>query len=377
MHKIPFCVLNVNNDEQDIIAETLKAGEDVCRVFLLEEKFAEFIDVPYAISTFDGSSAMHLALAVIGIKRADKVICSVNCHPFIPESIRHFDAEPLLVDIDENSYHLSYKQCEQILQERGPKKIKAIIISHIAGTAARIEEFYELKYRYGISIIEDATMALGLKHKGQKIGSLEADATVFSFAFERPNALANGGIITTKNECFAHQAKLLKHHMITREEYAKNRLSYMYDVIDIGYRYDTTQINAAFCLAQLQKTDSMSVRRKEIAALYTKKLEGIPYITPPPSNPNSIYSAYIIRVEKNRDTVARELSRAGISTDLHFIPIHLLSYYKNKYNFKVNQFPNALNNYQKILSLPIYSKMRDEDILYICEQLHTINQNWM
>lgn len=375
--QIPFCVLNISDDEMQAVLEALKNGEEICRyVEQLEDRFAEFIDVPYSIATLDGTSALHLALAALGVRRGDRVICSVNCHPFVPEVIRHFDAIPLLVDIDPDSYNLQSEQCEELLSEQGSRKIKAIIVSHIAGNAADLEAFYDLKYRYGISIIEDATMALGLHYQGRRIGSLESDATIFSFAFERPAALANGGMIVTKNQPFAHKMRLLRHHAITREEYAKNRPSYMYDIIDRGYRYDTTQLNAAFCLAQLRKIDSMSQRRQEIAALYTKQLNGIAHITPPPSNPQSIYSAYIVRVAKNRDSMARELSNAGIATDLHFIPIHLLRYYKNKYSFKVNQFSNALNNYQKILSLPIYSCLTDDEVLYVCEKIREINHKW-
>ncbi|MDE7316253.1 MAG: DegT/DnrJ/EryC1/StrS aminotransferase family protein [Helicobacter sp.] len=374
--QIPFCVLNISDDEMQAVLEALKRGEEVCRyVERLEDAFAEFIDTSYSIATADGTSALHLALAALGVRRGDRVICSVNCHPFVPEVIRHFDSIPLLVDIHPDDYNLQSTHCEELLREQGARKIKAIIVSHIAGNAADLEAFYDLKYRYGVPIIDDATMALGLHYHGRRIGSLESDATIFSFAFERPGALANGGMIVTKNQSFAHKMRLLRHHAITREEYVKNRPSYMYDIIDRGYRYDTTQLNAAFCLAQLRKIDSMTRRRQEIAALYTKQLEGIAHITTP-SNPQSIYSAYIVRVAKNRDNMARELSAAGIATDLHFVPIHLLSYYKNKYSFKVSQFSNALNNYQRILSLPIYSCLRDDEVLYVCEQIRKINQKW-
>lgn len=376
-YQIPFCVLNVNDDEIQAVIDSIKTGEECCRIIVLEEMFADFIGVPYAIATADSSSAMHLALASLGLRRGDKVICSVNCHPFVPEGIRHFDAIPILVDIDPETFNLKSNLCKEILIKQTDRKIKAIIVSHIAGNAATLDDFYELKQHYRIKIIEDATMALGLHYKEQRIGSLEADATIFSFAFERSGALANGGMIVTKSQHFANKARLLRHHGIAREEYAKNRPSYMYDVVDIGYRYDNTQINAAFCIAQLRKVDYMSARRQAIARLYTEQLEGIPYISPPNSDPQSIYSAYIIRVDKNRDTMARELSKAGVATDLHFIPIHLLTYYKNKYNFKISQFPNALHNYQKILSLPIYSGLKDEEVLYICEQIRDINQKWM
>jgi dTDP-4-amino-4,6-dideoxygalactose transaminase len=137
-------------------------------------------------------------------------------------------------------------------------------------------------------------------------------------------------------------------------------------------KYDLSQLDAAFCIAQLDKNESFINRRKEIAKIYDKELANVRHVSIPVKKRDHIYSRYIIKIDKNRDSFARELSAKNIHTGLNYIPIHLLSYYKNKYSLRVNDFPTALTNYQQILSLPIYSSLSDEEVMYICEQVRNI-----
>lgn len=372
MRTVPFFMPEIGEAESQEILSALSGKE--CKVALLEERFKQYVGAKHAISTADGTSAMHLCLCAIDLKRGDKVICSVNCHPFVPEVIRHFDAEPIFVDVSESDFNLLPEKCEEILEKNDSKKLRGIIVSHVGGRLADVESFYKLGKKYGIKIIEDATHAMGLEHGGKKVGALGADATIFSFMPDRFQCVANGGMIVTNDNELAKQATLLRYHAITRPEEASEHPEYIYDVVDIGNKYDLTQISAAFCLAQLKRLDKALARRREIAAIYDRELASLQHLSIPPRTRESSFFAYIVKIDKNRDGFAKELKERGIQTGLHFIPLHLLSYYKSKYALKVNHFPCALRNYQQVLSLPIHPSLSDEEVLYICEQIKIVDK---
>jgi dTDP-4-amino-4,6-dideoxygalactose transaminase len=236
-----------------------------------------------------------------------------------------------------------------------------------------LDKLYDLAKLYSIKVIEDASNAMGATYNGKKIGGLRADITTFRFSPQMKHAVASGGIITTNSAEIDERAKLLRNHAIINEGLdSYGNLGYVYDVIDIGLKYDMNELNAAYALAQLERKDSFIARRREIAKIYDKELKDCPHISTPIKKRDHIYSQYIIKIDKNRDSFARELKESGINTSLHFIPIHLLSYYKQKYHLKVNDFPKALSNYQQILSLPIYAELKDNDVYYICEQVRDI-----
>ena len=153
--------------------------------------------------------------------------------------------------------------------------------------------------------------------------------------------------------------KSLRHHGIVTP--ANAGVEYLHDVMDIGMDYTMSGVDAAFAVARLAKQSQVLERRKAIAAIYDKKLTGVPHITPPPAGGDNTYYAYIIKVDKNRDGFAKELAAKGIQVGLHYIPLHTMNYYRHKYGLKVNSFPKALNNYHQILSLPIYSRLTDAE----------------
>ena len=229
---------------------------------------------------------------------------------------------------------------------------------------------------YDIKIIEDATGALGGTYNGKKIGSLEADITVFRFNPQSNNSISSAGIMTTKDEELSKRARLLRNHAIVGEGWDKyGNLGYVYDVVDIGLKYDLNELNAAFAIGQLEKNEAFIERRLEIADIYNHELASCPHVKTPVKKRDHVYSQYIIKIDKNRDNFAKELKERGIYTSLHYIPMHLLSYYKQKYSLRVNDFPKALSNYQQILSLPIYSSLSDKDVHYICDQIKEIAKN--
>lgn len=369
--EIPFYRADIGGDERERLDEVLD-GELTTPIEDLESQFESYIGASYALATSHGTGALHLAMLAIDLKRGDKVLCSVNAFPAVPEVVRHFDAEPHFIDVDEATFNIDLDKLEAYLEDNMSKKLKAVIVSHIAGQPMNLERLYNIAKIYGVKIVEDASDALGATYKGEKVGSTGADITCFSFSPHLQKNVCNGGMLVTNDEDIMERAKLLRNHAMVRDE---EELDYIYNVTDIGNKYTMSPLDAAFIAVQLEKQDDAIERQKVIAARYNERLKGAAHITLPVAKEDHAYSHYVIKVDKNRDSFARELLEAGIETGLHYIPLHLLSYYKSKYALRVNDYPAALRSYQQVLSIPVYAAMTDKEVEYICDTILEITKH--
>ena len=376
---IPFFKSTI--DQKEIEAVTSVLNQEVfssSKVEELEKEIGDFVGATYTVATNNATNALHLALSAMELKRADKVLMSVNSFVNLPETVRHFDAEPIFIDIEQNGFNIDLNKLEAYLEENNSKKLRALMITFVAGGIPDLDRIYAIAKKYDIIVIEDATSALGALYKDEMVGSLQADMTIFSTNYSNSKtAISRGGFIVTNNEDLANRAKLLRTHAINSSFDEFGNIDYIYDVVDIGYKYDMTELEAAFNLAQFYKTNSFCERRQEIAAIYNEELADLKHISLPPFDEEHIFSQYIIKVTKNRDGFARALKEQGVSTGLHYIPLHLLTYYKKKYKLKITAFGNALTTYGQILSLPIYPSMSDEDVVYVCNNIKEIAKQWI
>ena len=367
--KIPFSKYESSREAHSNVSDALD-GEDVSQVAALESDFASYVGAEYALATSHGTSALHLAMLALDLKRGDKVVCSVNAYPNVPEVVRHFDAEPVFIDIDADSYNINLDKLETYLEANKSKKLKAVVITHLGGYSVDLDRVYEMGRVYGVKIVEDASDALGASYKGNKIGATGADIVCFNFSPHLKKNICNGGMLVTNDDEIMERARLLANHAIVRDEDA---LEYIYDVIDIGNDYSLSELNAAYIRANVMDQDANIKRQQEIAATYSKELDGVSHITIPTiESEDSSCSLYIIKIDKNRDSFAVELRDAGVGSGLHYIPLHLLTYYKSKYSLRVNDYPVALRSYQQVLSLPIYATMSDADVKFVVDKIKKI-----
>ncbi len=367
--KIPFSKFESSREAHSNVSDTLD-GEDVNQVEELEREFCEYVGSEYALATSHGTSALHLAMLALDLKRGDKIVCSVNAHPNVPEVVRHFDAEPVFIDIDADSYNINLDKLEAYLEENKSKKLKAVVITHLGGATVDLERVYKMAKLYNVKIVEDASDALGATYKEKKIGSTGADIVCFNFSSHLKKNICSGGMLVTDDEEMMQRARLLSNHAIVRDE---DSLEYIYDVVDIGNDYSMSELNAAYIRALIVEQDKTIARQQEIAQRYTKELTDVEHVIlqDTPNEENS-YSLFIIKIDKNRDSFAVELRDAGVGSGLHYIPLHLLSYYKSKYSLRVNDYPVALRSYQQVLSLPIYANMSDADVKFVIEKVKKI-----
>lgn len=375
MQSIPFFRSHISKEEKEFINKVLDDNSyDATSDF--ESDIIKYFGKKFALSTNNGTAAQHLVLCAMGIKRADKIICSVNSFPNVAEVIRHFDAEPIPVDINEDNFNINPEEFEKTLKKHNHKKLKAAFITHVAGVSADMDTIYNIANNYNIKIIDDASRAVGATYKDQKIGSIKKSyVSCFQINPQFEKVIATAGFFTTDDDELVEKAKLIRSHAIVSNKLSDGSLNYIYDVVDIGQRYDLNKICAAFSKAQFLKTGVFIERRRQIAKIYDTELANCPHITTPIKDKNHIYTHYIIKINRNRDFFAKKLKDLGVNVSLHYIPLHLLSYYKQKYNYKVNDFPIALKVYQQILSLPIFMDMSDEEVYFVCEKVKQVAKN--
>ncbi len=332
----------------------------------LEKKFATVCKNKYIVSVNNPSSAVHLAMCAIDLKRGDKVICAINTYVDIPESIRHFDSEPVFVDIEPKTYHINIEDLRKKVKENASKKLRAIVVNHFAGLKVNLEPILEIAKEYNLKIIEDFSNA-PLINKEQE---LQSDIAIYSLNFKLDNTL-KGAVLAFKNEKEYERAKLLREHGITKSK----ELDYLYDIKDIGCDYRLDQLSAYLLNGFFEDRIKLIKTKQEIAKLYLEELKDIEAISLPIESKEHLYTYFIIEVNKNRDHFAKELQKRGIEVSLQYIPLHFTSYYKNKYKLKVTTFPNALNAYQKVLSLPCHGKMTKRDAQYVIKQVKEVAKN--
>jgi len=372
--EIPFYIPPVGEEEKRYVDEVLSL-EGASKIEILEKRFQEYIGAKYALAVSSGTSALHLAMCALDLKRGDKVVCSVNSFPDLPEVVRHFDAEPIFVDCETDSYNIDLEKLDKALEKNKSKKLRAVIVNHMAGQTTDLERLYAIAASHNVKVIEDASDAMGGLYQGKKVGNTGADITTFSFAPHLNKSIVQGGMFVTSDETLYARAKLFRTHAIKNEKGGSyDEVDYLYDVIDIGWKYDMSELDAAFCLAQFEKLDGCIERRSVIAKRYFERLKGTPHVKLPQVHGDHIFRHFIVEIDKNRDHFARELKKEGIQIGLHYIPLHFMTYYKRKYEIRVFDFPVALGVYQRVMSLPIYSSLKDEEVDYICDVVTKVAQ---
>lgn len=355
----------IDENEFELTGQTLR-DDAVYMVSRLEDEISSYYGVKHAISTNNGTAAKHLALSAMDIKRGDKILCSVNSFVSVPEVVRYFDAEPIFVDVSPLDFNIDPHALEKAIKANHSKKLKAVIISHIAGQSAQMSELRAVAKKYEIKIINDS--ALGVRYNGKLIGSDDDFISCFQMQHQSRFSIASTGIILTNDDKIASRAKLLRSHAIEQNSFDElGNLDYIYDIKHIGQRYDLNSLCAAFSLAQFRKLDRFITEHKKVAAMYDKLLASVPHISCPKKLRDHIYTQYIIKIDKNRDGFAKKMIANGIKVGLHYIPLHLLSYYRKKYNYRITDFPSALGAYSQVLSLPIYPALKESEIEYICK----------
>ncbi|MHB0939788.1 MAG: DegT/DnrJ/EryC1/StrS family aminotransferase [Armatimonadota bacterium] len=365
---LPYYLPEIDREAIAGVVETLQSNWLTTgpKVQLFQQRLAEYVGAPYAVAVNSATAGLHLVLAALGVGPGDEVITTPMTFCATAEVVEYQQAKPVFVDIERDTHNIDPAQVEAAITPR----TKVLIPVHFAGHPCPMDELLEIARRHNLFVLEDAAHAIGALYKGRPVGSI-GDATVFSFYATKNLTTGEGGMITCRDEELAKKLQCLSLHGITRDAWKRYSTegSWFYEVQYLGYKYNMTDIAAALGLRQLETLWRSNIRRRRIIARYDAAFAGLPEITTLAVRPEMQSAAhlYVIKLDLERLTVDRAafidaLHKEGICTSVHFIPVHLHPYYREKYGYQPGAFPVAEEIYAQSISLPLYTRMSDGDV---------------
>ncbi len=366
---LPFALPDIGEAEIAEVVDCLRSGWITTgpRTARFEKEFAAFIsgDVE-AVAVNSATAGLHLAVEAIGLGPGDEVIVPVHTFTATAEIVRYMGADPVFVDVDAATLNMDPALIEAAITPR----TKAIIPVHYSGLSCEMDAILAIAHKHGLRVIEDAAHALPTTFQGARIGSLQSDATVFSFYATKTLATGEGGMLVTRDPAFAKRAKVMRLHGISRDVFDRYQAggAWYSEVVAPGFKYNMTDIAAALGLHQLRRLDEMQQKRVRIAEIYLDAFADLPLILPSRAPENEVHAWHLfpIRVTEaaalSRNQLVESLGAKGIGISVHYVPLHMHPYWRDRYHLKPEQFPASTKAYENMVSLPIYSTMSDADI---------------
>ena len=354
---IPVFQPAIDQEEIDAVTEVLKSkwiGLGL-KTEEFEKQFAKFIGMNYAVGLNSGTAALHLAVKALGIDSGEIIVPAIT---FVTTAFAatYNNAVPIFADVYEDTLNIDVDD----IKRKITPKTKAIIPVHYGGHSAEMDEINEIAKEHNLKVIEDAAHACGGKYKGRMCGSL-SDISCFSFHPVKNLATCDGGMLVTNDKDVDQKVKDLRWCGISKGtfERTKKKYSWYYEVTDVGYKFHMNDIIAAIALVQLKKLRKNNARREEITKIYNENFQKLNWIETPVEKDyvESSHHNYVIKVAK-RDKFIEFLSDNGISTSVHYMPLHLQPVFKN---MKAD-VPVAEKVWKRIVTLPLYPDMTDKDV---------------
>src|SRR5579871_2715938 len=374
---IPFHIPSIGDEEVREVEATLRSGWLTTgpRTAQFEKEFSSYVRAPHAVAVNSCTAGLHLALAALGVGKGDEVITTPLTFCSTVHTILQVNAKPVLADVGPDG-NIDPEEIAKAITSR----TRAIVPVHLAGPPCDMNAIWNLARRHGLYVVEDAAHAVGSHYAERPIGMAGADndpdasdAVVFSFYPTKNMTTGEGGMITTPRQSLAARMRVLSLHGMSRD--AWNRYSetgrWHYEVVDAGFKYNLTDIQAALGIQQLRKLESFIEARTRYAQIYTQAFSGLEEVELPVDRPRDRHSwhLYLLRLNLDQLSISRqdfieELRKRGVGTSVHFIPIPLHPYFA-RLSLAGRLCPGALNLYSRSVSLPLYPAMTEEQVHYI------------
>jgi perosamine synthetase len=370
---LPVSRPHVTDEEITAASAVLKSGWWTTgpKVAEFENAMAAYIkdtDEVFTVALSSCTAGLHLSLLALGIKEGDEVIVPTMTFAATAQVVDWIGAKLVLCDIEEESLNIDVIKAEKLIT----KKTKAIIPVHMGGYPCDMAAISRLAKKHDLKVIEDAAHAIGTKYEGKKIGNF-SDLTVFSFYATKNLAMGEGGMVVSKDRSLIDKIRKLSYFGINKEAFKRYEKSgsWFYDIEEKGYKYNLDDLHGAIGLVQLRKLDSMNMRRREIAGFYRRTLNSPIGFTKDSGEHFHSYHIFQIKVP-HRDAAVKSLKERNIGSSVHFIPLHMHSFYKDRFPGQV--FPVADKVFSEILSIPIFPSMTQEDMDYVAVHLNDITR---
>jgi dTDP-4-amino-4,6-dideoxygalactose transaminase len=345
-----------------------------------ERRFAAASDAPAALAVSSCTAALHVALAALGIGPGDAVLTTTMTFCSTVHVIEQVGARPILVDVDPDTLNLSPDAVAAALADLPPDlRPAALVPVHYAGQPCDMDELLDIARSHGMAVVEDAAHALPATYRGTPVGAVGSGdvrrAVAFSFYATKNLTTAEGGMLTG-DQALVDEARIWSLHGMSRDAWKRYSAagSWFYEVVRPGFKYNMTDIQAALGLVQLGRLPQMHGRRQEVAAAYTEAFAGHDALVVPTerSDRTHAWHLYVLRLRPEvltigRDRFVTELQDRKIGVSVHFIPVHLHPYYRDRYGYAPGDFPVALGQFEVALSLPIHPLLSDADVADVVE----------
>jgi dTDP-4-amino-4,6-dideoxygalactose transaminase len=366
---LPFALPDIGEEEINEVVDSLRSGWLTTgpKTKRFEEDFTVFAgEGTEAIAVNSATAGLHLALEALGIGAGDEVITTPYTFTATAEVIRYLGADPVFVDIDPGTFNIDPAKIEAAITPR----TKAIIPVHFAGLSCAMDEILRIARKNGLKVIEDAAHALPTTCNGRLIGSLDSDAAVYSFYATKTITTGEGGMVITRNPEVANRCRVMRLHGISRDSfdrYTSTKPAWRYEVVAPGFKYNMTDLAASLGIQQLKKARVFQIKRQAMAACYDNAFRRLPIVLPPKAPAGDIHAwhLYVILLTDEapvtRDRFIELMAEKGVGCSVHFIPLHLHPYWSDRYELKPEDFPQALQAYERAVSLPLYTRMSEAD----------------
>jgi len=373
---LPFTRPSITEAEVLEVSEALRSGWITSgpRVAAFEKEFSAYVSAPFGIAVTSATAGFHILLQALGIGPSHDVITPSLTWPSPINMVVNVGARPVFADIDRRTFQLDPASVEQVLTPQ----TKAIIPVHFAGQPCDLDTLLALCERHGLILIEDAAHAIGTEYRGQRIGS-QRNPAVFSFHAIKNLTTGEGGLITVSDDKLRDRLVSLRFHGVDQDAWKRyaREASRNYDLFEPGWKYNLTDLQAAVGLAQLRRIEEMNARRTKLAELYDQLLDSIPEIIRPAKVPypsRHSWHLYTILIDPQktgltRDEFREEMRKRNIGTGLHFLAVHELSFYRERYHPVSELLKNSEYVAARIVSLPLFPDMQEEDVVKVVEEV--------
>jgi perosamine synthetase len=364
---LPYGRQSVGEDDVEAVMEVLRSPWLTTgpKIDEFEEHFAAQVGAKYAVAFSSGTAALHGAAFAAGLRADDEATTSPLTFVATANCVLYQGATPIFADVCPDTLNIDPER----IAERITPKTRAILPVAYAGHSADLDAIMAVAEKHGLTVVEDACHALGAEYRGRRTGSV-AHMTAFSFHPVKHLATGEGGMVTTARADFVESLRRFRNHGISSD--ARQRAAsgeWFYDVEFLGFNYRLTDIACALGISQLKKLEANLARRREIVARYAAAFGELPGIGIPPEREGvkSAWHLYPIRVEADkagvdRDRFFRALRAENIGVNVHYIPVHLHSYYRERFGYKGGEYPVAERAYERLISLPLFHGMSDQDV---------------
>lgn len=378
---LSFSLPLVGQEEIDGVVEALQSGwlTSGPKTRQFEQQFREYTGAPAALALNSCTAGLHIALLALNIGPGDEVITTPLTFAASVNVIEHVGATPVLVDVEPDTLNIDPKKVEQSVTPA----TKAIIAVHYAGHPVELDALRTIAADRRLHLIEDAAHAVGAEYRGQRIGSGQ-NLTAFSFYATKNLTTGEGGMLTGSCELL-DRSRVLSLHGMNREAWSRYAAGgkWAYDIVEPGYKYNMTDIQAALGIAQLNRFESMQARRAQIVSQYHDAFRNSPALILPTTR-NHVLNAnhlFVLRLREGELTIDRnqfieEMTARNIGTSVHFIPIHMHSFYRNSYGYQPDSFPIAHHAGCQMLSLPLSPSMSNQDVGDVIEAVLDIRRTF-